>query len=108
MPDACAKVTTAAGVSQKKRTLLLTMNILLAAATAAEITPTVAWLQESRIATDVSVLTTGVGMMATAFTLTQALFAKNYDLVIGAGIAGAFEPSISLGECVLVEDEQLG
>jgi len=56
----------------------------------------------------VRVLNTGVGLMAATFSLTRALSARNYDLVIGAGIAGAFDRSLSLGECVLVESEELG
>jgi futalosine hydrolase len=47
-------------------------------------------------------------MMATTFALTRALSQGKYDLVIGAGIAGAFDTALALGECVLVQEEQLG
>ena len=86
------------------------MDILLAAATRAEIAPTLDWLQGAGMPekAHVRVLYTGVGLMAATFSLTRALSARHYDLVIGAGIAGAFDRSLSLGECVLVVSEELG
>ena len=86
------------------------MEILLAAATAAEIAPTLDWLngEGNLSATEPHVLYTGVGLMAATFSLTRALSERQYDLVIGAGIAGAFDHSLALGECVLVESEALG
>jgi futalosine hydrolase len=55
----------------------------------------------------VGVCITGVGMVATAYELTRSLANGNWDYVLGAGIAGAFSESIQLGECVVVESEQI-
>ena len=86
------------------------MKILLAAATEAEIAPAVAWLgrQDAPLQQRFDVLTTGIGLMAATFSLTQALTGSSYDGVVGAGIAGAFDRSLSLGECVIVHSEQQG
>jgi futalosine hydrolase len=86
------------------------MRILLAAATNAEIAPTAGWLREqpASIRERIHVLSTGVGIMSATFALTRALADTPYDLVLGAGIAGAFDPSLALGECVIVKSEQLG
>lgn len=56
----------------------------------------------------VDILFTGVGMMATAFSLTDILHTNSYDLVINAGIAGSFTKAISKGEVVMVEEEVCG
>jgi futalosine hydrolase len=76
------------------------MKILIVAATAAEISGIA-----ERLADDlqVTILTTGVGMVATSFSLGEH-FALHppYDLVINAGIAGAFDRSLKLGEVVMV------
>lgn len=86
------------------------MKILLAAATAGEIAGINDWIadrEEAGLAVP-DVLITGVGMLATTFSLTRKLCQQKYDLVIGAGVAGAFDTSIPLGSCVLVTEEQLG
>ncbi len=49
---------------------------------------------------DIDILTTGVGMVNTTFTLAQILFESKYDLVINAGIAGSFKKEILLGSIV--------
>jgi futalosine hydrolase len=105
-----AKVTHRAGVSQKMRTLLFPMKILLVAATAGEISATSQWITERAEAglAVPDVLISGVGMLATTFSLTRRLCKEKYDLVIGAGVAGAFDLTLNLGECVLVNEEQLG
>jgi futalosine hydrolase len=46
----------------------------------------------------VSVLVTGVGMVATAFALGQHLATRQYDLLLNLGIAGSFDRSLQLGE----------
>jgi futalosine hydrolase len=87
------------------------MSILLAAATEAEIAPTLAWLDGlepgSSIKRQISVCVTGVGLMASTFELTRELISKPAELVVGAGIAGAFNRDIQLAECVIVRSEQL-
>lgn len=84
------------------------MNILLAAATEAEIAPTLAWLRSSGNEHAVRVCITGVGLLAASCRLTRIIAgAEDIDLVIGAGIAGSFNRDLQLGECVLVSNEQL-
>ena len=56
----------------------------------------------------VEVLITGVGIMATTFSLTNVLNKNEFDLVINAGIAGSFTKAINKGEIVLVEEEVAG
>ena len=58
------------------------MKILLAAATEAEIAPTIEWLRkkEAVVLPTVEVLVTGVGLMAATFALTRKLSAEKFDL----------------------------
>lgn len=81
------------------------MKLLLAAATEAEIAPTLARLQPTG---NVRICITGVGLMAATFALTRALLQEQYDFVLQAGIAGAFDGTIPLGSLVVVESELLG
>ena len=79
------------------------MNILLVAATELEIKPIVDHLNALENSTNiVDVLVTGAGMTATAFAMGKALCSKKYDLAINAGIAGAFDRSLKVGEVVNV------
>ncbi len=94
------------------------MNILIAAATEAELAPFMAHLsanwsiisknvyQHNNL--QVVILVTGVGMVATAYTLTRALSAMKYDFVIQAGIAGSFNKDIKIGDTVFITSEQWG
>jgi len=56
----------------------------------------------------VRILVTGVGMLLTAVHLTRYLAHENVDLVINAGIAGAYHSDLNIGEVVAVISEQLG
>lgn len=53
----------------------------------------------------VELLVTGVGPVESAACISRALAQSTYDLVISAGIAGAFEVAAALGEGVVVTDE---
>ena len=53
----------------------------------------------------VDYLVTGVGMIHTTFELTKCLMNYKYDLAINVGIAGAFDRSIAIGECVWVRKD---
>jgi futalosine hydrolase len=55
----------------------------------------------------VELLVTGVGPVEAASAVSRALAQSPYDLVISAGIAGAFEGVAELGEGVVVIDEML-
>src|SRR5690606_22398186 len=70
------------------------MHILLVAATEAEITGTVSYLEQAWTASgtgvyarkehQVEILISGVGTMATTYSLTRALLAKRFDLALQA------------------------
>jgi len=93
-------------------------KILVTAATFAEIAP----LQE-RLQRDfeqgengifkyeniqVQLLITGVGMLPTGIYLMRFLCSQNIDWVINAGIAGAFNEGLKIGEVVEVGEERFG
>ncbi|MDP9081203.1 MAG: futalosine hydrolase [Bacteroidota bacterium] len=50
-------------------------------------------------------LTTGVGMTATAFALGRHLSSNKYDLVLNLGIAGSFDRNIALGDVVEITED---
>jgi futalosine hydrolase len=56
---------------------------------------------------DLELLITGVGMVATAFSLGNHLAIHKYDLAINLGIAGSFDRNIALGEVVEVVEDSL-
>ena len=72
------------------------MNILLVAATAREMV---------NYKGPHKVLLTGPGMIATTLCLTEELSQYSYDLVLNAGVAGAFDRSLSLCQAVEVVDD---
>jgi futalosine hydrolase len=49
----------------------------------------------------------GVGMLATAVSLTRMLLEDKPDLVIQAGIAGTFDTKMTLGKVVVINEESL-
>ena len=50
----------------------------------------------------------GVGMMATSFSLTKLILEEKPDLLLQIGLAGCFNSSISLGKVVVVEKDHAG
>lgn len=84
------------------------MKLLVAAATEAEIQPTIAWLKESG-RTDVETIITGIGLFSAAFALGKRLAAGDQPaLVLQSGIAGTFDRNVKLGDALLVEKEYFG
>src|SRR5262245_60488602 len=92
--------------------------MLIVAATAAEIDPLLAAVTQrssqdgplrscSRRGHDVDVLTTGVGMVATAAWSSRILALHDYDLALNLGVCGSFDPSIPAGAVVQVISEEL-
>lgn len=77
----------------------LPMQILIVSATTAEIGP---FLDKIPTADH---LVTGVGIPAMVYHLTKRLQQIDYDLVILAGIAGAFSNNVELGEVVVVKND---
>ena len=78
------------------------MKIHIAAATIREIEP----LIESRLIQDQQLVITGVGGVATAYHLSKVLHQNKPDLAIQAGIAGAFDTQLELGEVVIVKRDR--
>ncbi len=83
------------------------MKILIVAATKAEFQPAMETLL-GLPNTTFSFHTTGVGMLATAVSLTKMVLQQQPDLVIQVGIAGTFNTSMPLGKVVVVNEEILG
>lgn len=55
----------------------------------------------------IEMLVTGVGVVEAAAAVSRALAQSTYDLVISAGIGGAFEGAAEIGEGVVVSDDLL-
>ena len=51
---------------------------------------------------DVDVLTSGVGMVATAAWCSRACAAEHYDLALNIGLCGSFDPALAPGAVVHV------
>ena len=81
------------------------MKILLISATAFEIAPA---FQQLKTNSNIGFCVTGVGMLATAVSLAKAIYQERPSVIIQAGIAGAFNESLSLGDVVMVKDEVIG
>jgi futalosine hydrolase len=78
------------------------MRILLVTATAMEVAPVA-----SAIGSRVDLLTTGIGMVATAVACARALTKTSYDLAIDVGICGAFDRSLPPGSVVHVTEDRI-
>ena len=89
------------------------MRILIVAATEPEIAPLVSALDcpsaggsSTRTCTygghDLDVLTSGVGMVATAVRCATALALKPYDLALNLGVCGSFDRTLGLNRVVHV------
>jgi len=84
------------------------MKILILSATAFEVAPLREAIQNSP-EHDIDFLEAGIGMLATCFKLQQWLQHNPCDLIIQAGIAGAFNVSKHpIGSVVEVQSERIG
>src|SRR5262245_25785130 len=94
------------------------MKILIVSASAEEIAPIVARLRhiaesDERVKAykfakhDVDVVTSGVGMVATAVWCSRALARAPYDLALNFGLCGTFDPAINTGTVVNVQSERI-
>ena len=50
----------------------------------------------------------GIGMLAASHALTKLALEDKPDLIIQAGIAGCYDPSMALGTVVVIKDEIIG
>ncbi len=93
------------------------MRILVVAATLPEIAPFGHWLDENwgKFAPghyqsgpdQVSLLLSGAGMPQMGYAMGRVLAMESYDLALNAGIAGALNPDLSLGDVVEVTREYM-
>lgn len=87
------------------------MRIIITAATVAEWMPS--FLEMNHLYTSNSLRykvqfhQTGVGMLATAVSLTKLALEEKPDLIIQAGMAGCFDTSLPLGNVVVINEESL-
>ncbi|MBS1778750.1 MAG: futalosine hydrolase [Bacteroidetes bacterium] len=101
-----------------KMLVICRMNVLLIAATEAEIAPLIEYITANWQKTgdvlyikgqhQLQIGITGVGMMQAAYKITKLVANAKYDIAIQAGIAGSFNRDITLGTVVQVISEQLG
>jgi futalosine hydrolase len=83
-----------------------TLHILVVTATEQESAPFVATFRESP-RHEVDVLTTGVGMVATAVWCSRRLAQTRYDLALNFGLCGSFDPALPPGTVVHVVADRL-
>ena len=94
------------------------MRLLIVAATPYEVLPLQEYLESNfeqleeglfkREELQIQLLITGVGQMLTAFALGSILSTQSFDLLLNAGVAGAFDRNLKLGAVVNVVSEQFG
>ncbi len=84
------------------------MRILLTAATSAEIQPAIDHYQAQTgsINPKPAILISGVGMVATTYSLCQAISRQKPDIIIQAGIAGSFMTG-HIGDVLIVERDAI-
>lgn len=80
------------------------MKILIVSATEFELARIKDFCTSNRL-DNVDFCVTGVGMVATSFSLTKALSEKKYDLLINVGICGSFKRSIKLLQVLEISSE---
>lgn len=83
------------------------MQLLLSASTEIEIKPAIEFIRQERIQ-NVEILITGVGMMATTYSLAKAILHKRPDFILQAGVGGGLNEKLPLSKIVLVENETIG
>ena len=87
------------------------MNILIVAATPQEVITTRQYLAEKKYQRkdcSVHILTTGVGLTNTAYSLAKYLSHTKPDLAIQAGIGGSFHPFYQPGSVYVINEEIFG
>ena len=87
------------------------MHILITAATEKEIGPSIQFLENTGYEVNgnrFEILVTGVGLMATTYTLTEKILRQPPTYIFQAGIAGSFSSELEPGTVVMVNDETIG
>lgn len=81
------------------------MKILVVAATSQELDPVKNLVEGLGTRLELDYLVTGVGMVATAYALTNKLNGNDFDLVLNIGLAGAVDHSLEIGSVVAVASD---
>lgn len=84
------------------------MATLLCASTKEEIASTIEFIQNKNLNKEIDVLITGVGLTAATYNLTKAVNEIRPNFIIQAGIAGALDDRLFIGETVVVESDCIG
>lgn len=87
------------------------MYILLIAATAIEIQPTIHFLERREYTIENNsweVQICGVGAVSTTYLLTSHIYKHRPDYIVQAGTAGTFTINLPLSEVVLIKEEIMG
>ena len=88
------------------------MNILVVASTKTELTPLFKHFKLDELdyveTKGFDILISGVGMVATAFSLGKQLALKKYSLIINLGIAGCFDTDYPLGTVFQITKDNFG
>ena len=83
------------------------MKILVTAATKTELQPLMDSDIQQKTNAEIIFHCSGIGMMATCFSLSQIIAEHKPDLVIQAGIAGCFDKNLALGSVVVIDKEYI-
>jgi futalosine hydrolase len=83
------------------------MHILLCTATPFEMGPVTEWIEKEK-KEGIELLITGVGLTASAYSITKAICTRKPDLILQAGIGGCFDESMELGSVVAIRNETIG
>ena len=83
------------------------MKMLITAATKMEILPLIEAKDKLKTGAEIVFHTSGIGLMATTFSLAKAIEQHKPALVVQAGIAGCFDNTITFGSVVVVGKEYM-
>jgi futalosine hydrolase len=87
------------------------MNCLVIAATPIEIRPLLEKLKEGNIpisnSIQLDVLITGIGLLATSYSLQKQIQLKRPNLIIQAGVGGCFDKKMKLGRVFIIKKEAI-
>ncbi|HEV7780146.1 MAG TPA: futalosine hydrolase [Chitinophagaceae bacterium] len=84
------------------------MNCLVVAATVIEINPFLELYRAKKIAANIDILITGIGLTATTYSLTRQFGLKRPEIVIQAGVGGCFDTNTPLGSVLAIKQEAIG
>jgi futalosine hydrolase len=84
------------------------MHLLLCAATPFEIASTAAFIKAQQLDKQVTILFTGIGLVAATYSLTRQIGIQKPVRILQAGIAGSLDNQLTLGQTVIVESESIG